>query len=394
MFPVHVVAGIKTVRLFEDRDLHGVQLDVQHFDLIFRVCVVVLGRAPLRLLLRRQFLAAVFRQFLGAQPFEARPRDRHDDAIPLLGRSIAEDPDIRVLREGVLHPVSVGFSDPARNAVRLVEEERQRPEAPVGDRRQDGGVVLPHLAHERADGGGAAQGHVLLSEVGVDDPAGDEHVRFPVRVFLRFGHRHFDPEGAVLEVGDVCIDVPVPGKAEGLQVLVDGFHSAEKVGLDAHGANSFSYSTCIIALRNVFVYNTFSNVQEGTTMKQVPSMDQWLKEAKADETAAKCGMYLVHNGVVREDAKAKVRGGDESAPQVTGMTFSYDKEKVDAAIEETYNMPGIYYIRTWLAEGELEVGDDIMYVLIGGDIRPHVVDALQSLVGTIKNTCVVEQEHH
>ncbi len=88
-------------------------------------------------------------------------------------------------------------------------------------------------------------------------------------------------------------------------------------------------------------------------MKQVPSMDQWLKEAKADETAAKCGMYLVHNGVVREDAKAKVRGGDESAPQVTGMTFSYDKEKVDAAIEETYNMPGIYYIRTWLAEGEL-----------------------------------------
>jgi molybdopterin synthase catalytic subunit len=57
-------------------------------------------------------------------------------------------------------------------------------------------------------------------------------------------------------------------------------------------------------------------------------------------------------------------------------------------------MPGIFYIRTWLAEGELEVGDDIMYVLIGGDIRPHVVDALQSLVGTIKNTCVVEQEHH
>ena len=160
------------------------------------------------------------------------------------------------------------------------------------------------------------------------------------------------------------------------------------------GFAPYNYNTSIIALCIVFVYNTFSNVQEGTTMKQIPSMDQWLKEAKADETAAKCGMYLVHNGVVREDAKAKVRGGDESAPQVTGMTFSYDKEKVDAAIEETYNMPGIYYIRTWLAEGELEVGDDIMYVLIGGDIRPHVVDALQSLVGTIKNTCVVEQEHH
>lgn len=129
-------------------------------------------------------------------------------------------------------------------------------------------------------------------------------------------------------------------------------------------------------------------------MNNIPSMDQWLKEAKAHESAPKCGMYLTHNGVVREDAKAKVRFGDENAPQVTGMYFSYDKEKVDAAIEEAYKMPGIFYIRTWLAEGELNVGDDIMYVLIGGDIRPHVVDCLQSLVGTIKNTCVIEQEHN
>ncbi len=49
-------------------------------------------------------------------------------------------------------------------------------------------------------------------------------------------------------------------------------------------------------------------------------------------------------------------------------------------------------MRVWLASGELTVGDDIMLVLIGGDIRPHVVDALQSLVGTIKNECVSEVE--
>ena len=41
---------------------------------------------------------------------------------------------------------------------------------------------------------------------------------------------------------------------------------------------------------------------------------------------------------------------------------------------------------------ELELGDDIMLVLIGGDIRPRVIDALQSLVGTIKNECVSEVE--
>jgi len=38
------------------------------------------------------------------------------------------------------------------------------------------------------------------------------------------------------------------------------------------------------------------------------------------------------------------------------------------------------------------MGDDIMYVLIGGDIRPRVVDALHYLVGRIKNECVVETE--
>ena len=77
---------------------------------------------------------------------------------------------------------------------------------------------------------------------------------------------------------------------------------------------------------------------------------------------------------------------------VTGMLFSYDQEKVDAAIEETYQMDGIYYVKAWLNEGELKVGDDIMYVLIGGDIRPHVVDALQFLVGKLKNECVEEME--
>lgn len=128
--------------------------------------------------------------------------------------------------------------------------------------------------------------------------------------------------------------------------------------------------------------------------KQSPSMDTWLKEAKALPQAARNGMFLVHNGVVRETAKAKVRQGEEDTKPVTGMEFSYEQQKVDEIIAETYKMEGIFYIRVWLNEGRLQVGDDIMYVLIGGDIRPRVVDALQYLVGRIKNECVVETELH
>ena len=115
------------------------------------------------------------------------------------------------------------------------------------------------------------------------------------------------------------------------------------------------------------------------TKTTVPSMDAWIKEAKEDKSAPECGMYLFHNGIVRQSARAKVRQGDISASDVKGMVFSYDKEKVEEAVENTQNMPGIGYVRVWLNEGQLEVGDDIMLVLVGGDIRPHVVDALQSL---------------
>lgn len=123
-----------------------------------------------------------------------------------------------------------------------------------------------------------------------------------------------------------------------------------------------------------------------------PSMDEWLREAKSDPSALEEGMFLVHNGVVRQTPKAKVRQGIDDGSSVKGMDFAYDQAKVDAAIAETYKLDGIFHVRAWLNEGRLELGEDIMYVLIGGDIRPHVIDALQFLVGKIKNECVTEIE--
>ena len=123
-----------------------------------------------------------------------------------------------------------------------------------------------------------------------------------------------------------------------------------------------------------------------------PSVDAWLKEAKADPAAKDCGMFLVHNGTVRQTAKAKVRQGAEGTAEVCGMRFSYDAGKVDAAVQAAKAMPGSFYVRVWLNEGILSLGDDIMLVLVGGDIRPRVIDALQALVGEIKNNCVCEEE--
>ena len=123
----------------------------------------------------------------------------------------------------------------------------------------------------------------------------------------------------------------------------------------------------------------------------VPSMDAWLREAKAHPSAPKIGMYLVHNGTVRRSAKISVRQGQE-APEVVGMVFSYDSAQVDRVVADAYALEGIHYIRVWLNQGQLQVGDDLMYVLIGGDIRPRVTAALDYLVGRLKNECVTEEE--
>ncbi len=128
--------------------------------------------------------------------------------------------------------------------------------------------------------------------------------------------------------------------------------------------------------------------------KQIPSMDAWLREAKAQESAGKVGMYLIHNGTVRQTARATVRDGAADARPVTAMEFSYDEEKVAAVLADARKLEGIYYVRVWLNEGRLALGDDIMYVLVGGDIRPRVVDALQYVVGRIKNECVTEREQY
>ena len=77
---------------------------------------------------------------------------------------------------------------------------------------------------------------------------------------------------------------------------------------------------------------------------------------------------------------------------MTGMDLSYDPEALDAAIADTRELPGIIMVRAWLNSGRLEIGDDIMYALVSGDIRPNVLGALQSFVETIKTKVLTEIE--
>lgn len=115
-----------------------------------------------------------------------------------------------------------------------------------------------------------------------------------------------------------------------------------------------------------------------------PSLDVWLAEAKAEASAADVGMYLCHNGVVRSYSR-------DGRP-VTGMELAVDRERLEEMLETARLMEGVSVVRAWVNEGRLEVGDDIMYVMVGGDIRDNVFDALAALVRMIKSEVVTETE--
>ena len=116
----------------------------------------------------------------------------------------------------------------------------------------------------------------------------------------------------------------------------------------------------------------------------VPDIDDWIRDVKSQPGSAAIGMILAHQGIVR--------GTSRSGEPVTGMSLSADFKRFEEVLAEARTWPGIFAVRGWVNEGSLSVGDDIMKVLVAGDIRDNVFAALQRLVSLIKTEVVSECE--
>ena len=222
-----------------------------------------------------------------------------------------------------------------------------------------------------------------------------------------FSPRDITPEATLEIVERLAPGIPEAMRAESMKITPHGCLSRETAGIrggtliinlpGSKKASTENFAAVCKPIRHgVEMLRSSGSADcaapEKKTKKEKPSVDAWLREMKAQPDAGQIGMYLTHNGVVRATARSKVRNGDDSARPVTGMLFSSDAEKVKAAVADAKKMDGIYAVSVWLNEGELRVGDDMMLVLIGADIRPHAVSCLETLVGRIKKECVTEQE--
>jgi molybdopterin synthase catalytic subunit len=111
-----------------------------------------------------------------------------------------------------------------------------------------------------------------------------------------------------------------------------------------------------------------------------------LDEIKRHPDFEKVGMILCHNGVVRATAR--------DGRKVNGLKVAVDHAKLEQVIIEQSQKPGIVDIRVNIVENKnLAVGDDIMHLIVAGDIRENVISVLKDTLDAIKTSVTDKTEY-
>lgn len=98
------------------------------------------------------------------------------------------------------------------------------------------------------------------------------------------------------------------------------------------------------------------------------------------------GMILVHNGVVRATSRKDTR-------VVTAVDIAVDLDRVEALRQEFAQYPGIFRVHAEARSGNLVPGDDVLLLVVAGDIRENVKAALAEFLDRIKSEAVSKVEH-
>lgn len=115
-------------------------------------------------------------------------------------------------------------------------------------------------------------------------------------------------------------------------------------------------------------------------------VNQMIAQVKAHPDYAGVGMILTHVGVVR--------GFSRDGRKVSGVALSVDRSRIDPIVAAEKQTPGIVEILVEITdEQELAVGDEIMAVVVAGDIRENVLAVMGRTIDAIKQTVTQKAEH-
>lgn len=111
-----------------------------------------------------------------------------------------------------------------------------------------------------------------------------------------------------------------------------------------------------------------------------------IAELKQDAAFAEnVGMVLIHNGTVRGWSR-----GDHSP--VSGIEVFADQAKVEQIRAEIEQLEGIYKVVVEARSGVMKPGDDLLFMIVAGDIRENVKPALALMLDRIKSEAISKKE--
>ena len=114
------------------------------------------------------------------------------------------------------------------------------------------------------------------------------------------------------------------------------------------------------------------------------SLTELVERIKKHPDFHKAGMILCHNGVVRATSR-------DGRP-VSEVSVRVDRKRLEGIIGEIKAMTGIVEVLAHVNEGTLKVGEDVMYVVVAGDFRENVFDAMIAAVNRIKADVTSKRE--
>jgi molybdopterin synthase catalytic subunit len=108
------------------------------------------------------------------------------------------------------------------------------------------------------------------------------------------------------------------------------------------------------------------------------------QQLKAHPRSSEMGMIASHRGLVRATSR--------SGAPVRGLSIRFDRTVVNSIINDIRSREGIVEVLADYNEGDLAVGDDVMVVLVAGDIRENVFPALVDAVNRLKARAATKEE--
>jgi molybdopterin synthase catalytic subunit len=107
------------------------------------------------------------------------------------------------------------------------------------------------------------------------------------------------------------------------------------------------------------------------------SLGSLIERVKAHPQISKAGMILCHNGIVREFDRSGAR-------RVIGLRVVPNRSEIERVRLWAESQPGIVTVEVEAFEGEFHVGDDLLYVVVAGDVRENVFAVMRETVERIK----------